>query len=308
MTGVAGYIAPRHLKAIKDTGHHVALALDPTESPAMLTDYFPNARYFDSRAEFELSLKTNGDRNGSAIEYVSICSPTHFHEVQIRAALECGAHAICEKPIVVNPADLARLAEIENQSGRRIFTILQLRSHDALQALRQELIKAPMRGRKSVTATYITGRGPAYHRSWKSDEEKSGGLAMNIGVHLFDLLMWLFGKVERSRIHLATAQRMAGELELDCASVQWYLSIDSADLPASSQAANERVFRSIIVDGMEFNFTNGLDGLHTKAYESILDGGGPGLEDTKPSIELVHSIRNATISNGNGKRHPMLRN
>lgn len=308
MTGVAGYIAPRHLQAIKDTGHRVALALDPTDSSAILTDYFPHARYFNSQAEFERSLKRNGDRNGSAIEYVSICSPTHFHEAQIRAALECGTHAICEKPIVVNPADLARLAEIEGQSGRRIFTILQLRSHNALQALRKELIKAPTRERKSVTATYITGRGPAYRRSWKSDEEKSGGLAMNIGVHLFDLLMWLFGKVERSQLHLATARRMAGELELAYANVQWYLSIDSADLPASSKAANERVFRSLIVDETEFNFTNGLDGLHTRAYESILDGRGPGVEDTRPSIELVHSIRNATISNGNGKRHPMLRN
>ena len=307
MTGAAGYVAPRHLKAIKETGNRLVMALDPSESVGMVGSYFPQAVYFNSPEEFELRLKRLDDQSKeSKIDYVSICSPTHLHDAQIRTALKYGTHAICEKPIVVNPSDLEHLEEIENRSGRVIYAILQLRSHDLLKQLRQELCGSTISSRSSVVATYITGRGLWYRNSWKADEEKSGGLAMNIGVHLFDLLIWLFGKVERTELHLSTSQRMAGALEMEHASVRWYLSIDSDDLPASSRAASQRVFRSIVVDGSEFTFTNGLDNLHTRVYESILDGHGLRIEDAKPSIELVHSIRHSTISNGHGNRHPIL--
>jgi len=307
MTGAAGYVAPRHLKAIKETGNRLVMALDPSESVGMVGSYFPQAVYFNSPEEFELCLKRLDDQSKeSKIDYVSICSPTHLHDAQIRTALKYGTHAICEKPIVVNPSDLEHLEEIENRSGRVIYAILQLRSHDLLKQLRQELCGSTISSRSSVVATYITGRGLWYRNSWKADEEKSGGLAMNISVHLFDLLIWLFGKVERTELHLSTSQRMAGALEMEHASVRWYLSIDSDDLPASSRAASQRVFRSIVVDGSEFTFTNGLDNLHTRVYESILDGHGLRIEDAKPSIELVHSIRHSTISNGHGNRHPIL--
>ena len=253
MTGAAGYIAPRHVKAIKESGNQLTLALDPKAPKAFgsLTDDFPDTHYTNCSEDFDERLRGYAERSEAKIDYVSICSPTHFHAAQIRTALKCGAHVVCEKPIVVDPWDLSALSDLEQESGRRVYTVLQLRSHERLKLLRHELMSNGGRGRSSVVVTIISARGPWYWQSWKADPQKSGGLAMNIGVHLFDLLIWLFGKVDRSRLHLKTQSRMAGYLEMERASVRWYLSIDPADLPAESQADNDPVVRSFVINGKE---------------------------------------------------------
>jgi UDP-N-acetyl-2-amino-2-deoxyglucuronate dehydrogenase len=308
MTGAAGYIAPRHLKAIRESGNQLTLALDPEAPKALgsLINYFPNTHYTNCSEDFEERLRSYAESSEAKIDYVSICSPTEFHAAQIRTALKCGAHVVCEKPIVVEPLDLSALSDLEQESGRSVYTVLQLRSHESLKLLRHELIRDQGRDRKSVVATIITARGPWYWQSWKADQQKSGGLAMNIGVHLFDLLIWLFGKVDRSRLHLKTQSRMAGYLEMERASVQWYLSIDPADLPAASQASNESVVRSLVINGNEISFADGLANLHRQVYEDILAGRGMGIEDARPSIEFVNSLRHAVLSNTNGDGHPRL--
>jgi UDP-N-acetyl-2-amino-2-deoxyglucuronate dehydrogenase len=307
MTGVAGYVAPRHLKAIIETGNELVMALDPSDSNGMLKSYFPRARYLNSFPEFELCL---GGRSTPSpepkIDYLSICSPTHLHCAHIRLALNSGCHAICEKPIAIDPVDLQRLQDSESRSGRRIYTVLQLRTHDSLISLRHEFGRSAGLRRPLVIATHITGRGSRYHNSWKADEEKSGGIAMNIGVHLFDLLIWLFGKVERSETHLAGYEKMAGALEMERASVSWYLSTDPADLPGSAQVEGRGVFRSIVIDGSEVDFSNGPDDLHTRVYQKILDGQGEGIDEARPSIELVQLIRQSTTSNARRNGHPIL--
>ena len=308
MTGAAGYIAPRHLKAIKESGNQLRLAFDPApRAIGSLIDCFPGTHYTNSSADFAGLLRSYTDRAESRIDYVSVCSPTEFHAAQIQTALKCGAHVVCEKPIVVDPSDLSTLAELEQETGRRVHPVLQLRSHEKLKQVRDEFMSDRSRNRKSVVATIITARGPWYWQSWKADQQKSGGLAMNIGVHLFDLLIWLFGKVERSRLHLQTPTRLAGHLEMESATVRWYLSIDPADLPAASLAGNESVVRSLVIDGTEISFTNGLANLHTKLYEDILAGRGLGIEDARPSIEFVNSLRHMVVSNPNGEGHPQLR-
>lgn len=307
MTGAAGYIAPRHLKAIKDSGNQLTLALDPAAPKAFdsLIDYFPGTHYTNCAEDFEARLRGLA-KGPEAVDYVSICSPTQFHAAQIRTALQCGAHVICEKPIVVEPEDLSALSELEQQSGGRVHTVLQLRSHERLKLLRDELISDCSRERKSVVATIVTARGPWYWQSWKADQQKSGGLAMNLGVHLFDLLIWLFGKVDRSRLHLNTPSRIAGSFEMERASVRWYLSIDPSDLRAFSRSDNEPAIRSLVIDGHEISFADGLVNLHRHVYEDILAGRGVGIEDARPSIELVSSLRHAVLSNPNGDGHPRL--
>jgi UDP-N-acetyl-2-amino-2-deoxyglucuronate dehydrogenase len=307
ITGAAGYVAARHLKAIKETGGRLVTAFDPAGRVGVLDDYFPDAICFDNPKQFERRLEILRDQTqGSGVEYVSICSPTHQHDAQIRLALKLGAHAISEKPIVVSPLDLRKLADLESLSAQRIYTVLQLRLHPSLIALRCRLDEHIGRNRPRVIMSYIAPRGTWYHSSWKGDEAKSGGMAMNIGVHLFDLLIWLFGSVERSEVHLSTHRRLAGALEMERASVRWYLSIDEHDLPEPSSAAGYRVFRSIMVDGEEIDFSDGPADLHTRVYEEILKGMGCGIDDARPSIELVHLIRQSATSNGHRNLHPML--
>jgi len=308
ITGAAGYIAPRHLKAIKESGNQLKLAFDPAAPKAYgsLIDHFPGAHYTDSSADFDEHLKSYADSAEARIDYVSVCSPTQFHAAQIQAALKCGAHVVCEKPIVVDPSDLSALGELERETGRSVHPVLQLRSHERLKQLRHECISDRGRHKKSVMATIITARGPWYWQSWKADPQKSGGLAMNIGVHLFDLLIWLFGKVDRCRLHLRTATRLAGYLEMERASVRWYLSIDPADLRESSPAGNGLVVRSLVIDGTEISFSEGLANLHTKVYEDILVGRGLSIEDARPSIEFVNSLRDIAVSSPNGEGHPRL--
>jgi UDP-N-acetyl-2-amino-2-deoxyglucuronate dehydrogenase len=307
LIGAAGFVAPRHLKAIKDTGHNLAAALDPHDSVGILDSYFPEARFFTSFERFERHLeRLRYQTTEPPVDVVSVCSPNYLHDTHIRLGLHVNADVICEKPLVINTWNLHSLQDAEAKSGRRVYTVLQLRLHPTLIALRQQLENQPNRRRQDVILTYITRRGQWYHTSWKGDEEKSGGLAMNIGVHFFDLLIWLFGAPQMSRVHLAQPDKMAGLIEMEWARVRWYLSIDADDLPPATRIAGKAAFRSITLDGREIEFTEGFTDLHTRVYEQALAGNGFGFADTWPSIELVHGIRHADLSVDRDGLHPLL--
>lgn len=305
MTGVAGFIAPRHLKAIRDTGNTLVAAVDPHDSVGLLDSYFPEARFFTEPERFERFLeKRRFQGDDQRIHYVSICSPNYLHDAHIRMALREKAHAICEKPLVINPWNLDPLAELEAETGCNIYTVLQLRLHPPLVALQQQL--AGRRDKAKVVLTYVTRRGRWYDISWKGLEEKSGGVAMNIGIHFFDLLMWLFGPVEKSVVHLRDKRRMAGALELERASVLWFLSVDWDDIPAAYRQNGKYAFRSITVDGEEVEFSEGFGDLHTRVYENVLAGHGFGIADARPSIELVYTVRTSDVTPNTRDAHPFL--
>ena len=292
MTGVGGYVAPRHLKAIKDTENLLVAALDPHDSVGILDRYFPQAAYFREAERFDRHLDKLR-RSSCGVDYVSVCSPNYLHDAHIRQALRVGAHAICEKPLVLTPHNLDALEALETETGKRVFTILQLRAHPALIDLHNAIQAAPQTITHDVKLTYITARGPWYRYSWKGDTEKSGGLATNIGVHFFDLLIWLFGGVTGSTVHVSDSSRMKGELQLQRANVEWALSIDQADLPQAAADAGKTTFRSIQVDGRDLEFSEGFTDLHTRVYEETLAGRGFGIKDARPSIELVAALRHA---------------
>lgn len=307
VTGIAGYIAPRHLKAIKDTGNDVVAAMDPHDSVGILDSFFPDVSFFTQFERFDRHLemlKRNGEKR--AIDYMSICSPNFLHDAHIRLALRVGADAICEKPLVLNPWNIDALAELEADTGKRVFNTLQLRLHDTIIDLRNKIKANPTNKKRKIVLTYITSRGKWYNFSWKGDMEKSGGVATNIGIHFFDMLMWMFGQVQTSTLHLHEKNRMAGFIELPDAEVQWFLSTDERDLPAEALAANMRTYRSITIDDEEIEFTKGFTDLHTRVYEDVLNGGGFGLEDARPSIELVYALRNAPIELSKGEVHPLV--
>jgi len=309
MTGVAGYIAPRHLQAIKDTGNKLVAALDPHDSVGIIDKYFPEASYFSEYERFDRHLEMLRRKNPSeSIDYLSICSPNHLHDAQIRLALRLGADAICEKPLVINPWNLDGLEELERETHRKVNTILQLRVHPKLLQLRQSVKSEPGTKKHSVRLTYVTARGLWYRYSWKGNLERSGGLATNIGVHFFDLLIWLFGNVQSYEVHLRNDERVAGFLELERANVSWFLSIKREDLPADARAQGQTTFRSLQLDDVEVEFTDGFENLHTLVYKEILAGNGFGIADVRPSLELVHDIRFANEVNGEGMRHPFLAN
>lgn len=292
LTGVAGYIAPRHLKAIKDVGGTLVAACDPHDSVGILDQYFPSASYFLEFERFDRHLeKLRRGPVETRINYVSVCSPNHLHDAHIRQALRVGADAICEKPLVLNPWNLDALAELEEEYQQRIWTILQLRVHPAVLALQERLQNADQQTRHSVELTYVTTRGVWYDYSWKGQVEKSGGIATNIGVHFFDLLLWLFGYVKRSELQLSEPRRMSGELELANADVHWLLSLDRADLPPGVATNGQSTYRCIKIDGEELEFTGGFTDLHTEVYRRTLAGEGFSITDAYPSIELVHSLR-----------------
>ncbi len=296
LTGVAGYVAPRHLRAIRETGNRLVAATDPHDSVGVLDSYFPEAAFFKEFERFDRHLEKL--RRGSEehrVHYVSICSPNHLHDAHVRLALRIGADAICEKPLVINPWNLDLLQELERETGRRVYTVLQLRLHPSLKALREEVIASSER-RHAVCLTYITARGPWYRYSWKGNEAQSGGLATNIGIHFFDLLVWLFGHARRVEVHRREPDRMAGFLELERAEVSWFLSIVGADLPFPIEPGVRSTFRSITVDGREVEFTEGFTDLHTRVYEETLAGRGFGIEDARPSIELVYQIRTTPLT------------
>ncbi len=272
----------------------------------MLDRYFPDAHFFTEIERFDRFLeKQRRTFPDERIEWVSICTPNYLHDAHIRLALRVKANAICEKPLVINPWNLDQLAEIEAETGQRVYTILQLRLHPTLIALRQRLEQNPSRA--DVTLTYITHRGPWYHIAWKGSEEKSGGIAMNIGIHFFDLLLWLFGPVQATAVHLAAPQKMAGTLELERARVRWFLSVDRSDLPQDMWARGKSVYRSITVDGEEIEFSEGFTDLHTRVYEETLAGRGFTIEDARPSINLVHTIRHSDVLLPGAEAHPFLR-
>jgi UDP-N-acetyl-2-amino-2-deoxyglucuronate dehydrogenase len=308
LTGVAGFIAPRHLKAIRDTGNQLLAAVDPHDSVGILDSYFPDCEFFVSYERFERFLvRQRHEFQDKQVHYVSICSPNYLHDAHIRSALWAGANAICEKPLVINPWNLDELALMEQESGRRVFTILQLRLHESLVMLKEKLLQQRALGhRPNVVLSYITRRGNWYGYSWKGDVEKSGGVAMNIGIHFFDLLMWLFGSVEKMAVYLADSDRMSGMMELEHACVDWYLSINGEDLPEGYLQNGKYAFRSITVDGQEVEFSEGFTDLHTRVYENILQGKGFGIEDARPSIEFVHRIRNSEVSKAPSSAHPFL--
>lgn len=292
LTGAAGYVAPRHLKAIKETGSRLVAAVDPHDSVGILDQFFPDSAFFTEIERFDRHLeKLRRGPEEDRVHYVSVCSPNYLHDAHIRLALRVGAHVICEKPLVINPWNLDALAELEGEYEGRIFNVLQLRTHPKLIALKDRL-KEGTGVRRHVKLRYVTSRGTWYRYSWKGDESRSGGIATNIGIHFFDMLMWFFGGVQSSTVRVKEPSRMGGELELEGADVDWFLSIDGNDLPEAVQGT-QPTYRSITIDGEEIEFSGGFRDLHTIVYEDVLGGGGFTLEDARPSIELVYALRNA---------------
>jgi len=292
ITGVAGYIAPRHLQAIKDTGNHLVAACDPHDSVGILDRYFQDVSFFTEFERFDRHLEKL--RRGSpenAIDYLTICSPNNLHDAHIRLALRIGADAICEKPLVLNPWNLDQLQELENETGKKVYTVLQLRTHPSIIELKQKIESAKHNIKHDIDLSYITSRGPWYRYSWKGDESKSGGVNTNIGIHFFDMLIWLFGKVKSYNVSLKQQDKMRGNIELENANVNWFLSIDKNDLPQSAKNAGQPTYRSIAIDGEDIEFSGGFTDLHTKVYEEILNGNGFTIEDARPSIQLAHDIR-----------------
>jgi UDP-N-acetyl-2-amino-2-deoxyglucuronate dehydrogenase len=308
ITGVAGYIAPRHLKAIKETGNKLVAAVDPHDSVGLLDSYFEDVSFFKEFERFDRHIeKLRRQDENQHVHYVSICSPNYLHDAHCRFTLRVGADAICEKPVVLNPWNIDALQELERESGKRIYTVLQLRVHPALIALREKLQKEPKTSKKDIELTYITSRGLWYLISWKGQVERSGGLATNIGIHLFDLIIWLFGKVEHSEVHLSTPTKTGGYMELQDARVKWFLSIDKGDLPDETKKKGKTTFRSITINGQEVEFSEGFTDLHTIVYKETLAGRGFGLEDARPSVVLAHDIRNAKIIGINENSHPLVK-
>jgi UDP-N-acetyl-2-amino-2-deoxyglucuronate dehydrogenase len=304
--GVGGYIAPRHLRAIRDTGNRLIAAVDPKDSVGLLDQYSYDVKFFTEIERFDRHLeKLRRGPEAQRAHYVTICSPNYLHDAHCRLALRAGADALCEKPLVINPWNFDALEELEAETKRRIYTILQLRVHPALIALREALQGSS--GMRDVELTYVTSRGPWYQVSWKGHEDKSGGVATNIGVHFFDLLMWLFGSAQGVKVYHADEKRMSGFIELERARVRWFLSVDQDDLPATAKANNKTTFRSITVDGKEIEFSEGFTDLHTKVYEETLAGRGFGIKDARPSIELTYAIRSSPSSPKDELAHPFLK-
>jgi UDP-N-acetyl-2-amino-2-deoxyglucuronate dehydrogenase len=305
LIGAAGFIAPRHLKAIKETGNTLIAALDRFDQVGILDSYFPTADFFTEFERFDRHIDKL-KRQGTKIDFVSICTPNYLHDSHIRFALRHHADAICEKPLVLNPWNVDALAEIEKETGHRIHNILQLRLHDSIIALKKKVEQHGHNKMYDVDLTYITSRGNWYNTSWKGDVTKSGGVATNIGIHFFDMLTWIFGPMQKSTVNILEADVAAGYLELKNARVRWLLSINANHLPDSVKTSNQRTFRSIQLEGTEIEFSDGFTDLHTKSYQAILAGNGFGLNEAKPSIELAQNIRQAIPIGLVGEFHPML--
>lgn len=304
LVGAAGYIAPRHMKAIRDTGNDLVAAMDVNDSVGILDSHFPEAQFF---TDFELfDAHTNAERRaGRALDFVSIASPNFLHSAHMQWALRSGADAICEKPLVLHPEQIDELKSVEADTGRKIHTILQLRLHPAILALRDRVAAMPKDEKVDVDLTYITSRGNWYLKSWKGFTEKSGGIATNIGVHFYDMLHFVYGKVQENIVHLNTPTKAAGYLEYERARVRWFLSVDVNDVPAEERAKGKRTFRAAIADGVNLEFSDGFTELHTRIYEDILSGGGFGVEDNRTAIETVAKIRNAPIAPLGPLAHPL---
>lgn len=304
--GVAGYIAIRHLKAIKDTGNHLVAALDKFDSVGFIDSFFPEADFFVEFERFDRHVDKLR-RAGKPIDYVSICSPNYLHDSHIRFALRNGADAICEKPLVLNPWNIDGLQDFEKQTGKKVYNILQLRYHPSIIELKKKIDEARDSKIHDIDLSYITSRGKWYHYSWKGAIEKSGGIATNIGVHFFDMLTWIFGNVKENIVQVLTQDKAAGYLELEKARVRWFLSLDYDDIPEEQKLQGQRTFRSLKMDGKEIEFSDGFTDLHTTTYVEILKGNGYGLADAKNSIETVYTIRNSKPAGLKGDYHPFVR-
>jgi len=306
LIGVAGYIAVRHVRAIKETGNRLVASLDRFDSVGFMDSYFPEADFFTEFERFDRHIaKLN--RQGTKVEYVGICSPNYLHDSHIRFALRNDADAICEKPLVLNPWNIDALQDYEQETGRKVWNILQLRHHQAIMDLKEKVRSGPADKIYDIDLSYITSRGNWYHYSWKGDMEKSGGVATNIGVHFFDMLTWIFGDVKRNKVNFLKGDKAAGYLELERARVRWFLSIDYEDIPTQIKEAGQRTFRSITIDGEEIEFSGGFTDLHTVSYKNILEGKGYGLEAARKSIQTVYTIRNTEPIGLTGDYHPIIK-
>ncbi|MEX0291180.1 MAG: Gfo/Idh/MocA family protein [Flavobacteriaceae bacterium] len=308
LIGAAGYIAPRHMKAIKDTNNNLLAAFDKGDSVGVIDSYFPKADFFVEFERFDRHIEKLKYEKDIFLDYVSICSPNYLHDAHIRFALRSGADAICEKPLVLNPWNVDKLQFVEQKTGKKIYNILQLRVHPSIIALREKVKNSDKKEKFEVDLTYLTSRGHWYHTSWKGDKSKSGGIATNIGVHFYDMLSWIFGDVQENIVHVHEEDRAAGYLEFENARVRWFLSINSKYLPQEVKDKGQTTFRSITIDGEELEFSGGFTDLHTMVYKDILEGKGYGLEAARTAIGIVHNIRNTDPIGLKGEYHLMLKN
>jgi UDP-N-acetyl-2-amino-2-deoxyglucuronate dehydrogenase len=304
LMGAGGFVAPRHLRAIKENGQNLVAIYDPNDSVGIIDSYFPEASFFTEYERFDRHIeKLRRKSEGKGVDYISICSPNYLHDAQIRFALRADANAICEKPLVLNPWNADALKAMEVETGKKVYTILQLRLHPSIIELKKKYTEAKPKKKHDIVLTYITPRGKWYHFSWKGDIKKSGGIATNIGIHFFDMLAWIFGKSVKNTLHYISNEKAGGLIELENANVKWFLSIDGKDLKAG-----DKTFRSITIDGEEIEFSEGFTDLHTKSYKEILEGKGFLVDEAKPSIEAVYEIRNAVPVGLKGEYHPFLKN
>ena len=303
LIGAAGYIAIRHMKAIKETNNNLVAALDRFDSVGIIDSFFPSTHFFTEPERFDRHIYKL-KQSKKSIDYVSICSPNYLHDAHIRLALRNGAHAICEKPLVLNPWNIDALEQVEKDYNKKINNILQLRLHPSIIALKNKVDKGPENKIYDVDLSYLTSRGNWYFTSWKGDITKSGGIATNIGIHFFDMLTWIFGNVKINQSHLSKEDRASGFLELERARVRWFLSVNYDLIPQNIKENGQRTYRSITVEGDEIEFSGGFTDLHTKSYEAIIDGNGFGLQEAKTSIKIVHDIRNSEPIGLKGDYHP----
>jgi UDP-N-acetyl-2-amino-2-deoxyglucuronate dehydrogenase len=303
LIGASGYIAPRHLKAIKETNNNLLCALDPFDSVGIIDSYFPKADFFTEFERFDRHIDKM-KRKGEGLDYVSICSPNYLHDAHIRFGLKAGADVICEKPLVLNPWNVEGLMEMEKETGKNVYNILQLRLHESIIAVKKKVDAAPKDKIFDFDLTYITSRGKWYYTSWKGDPQKSGGIATNIGVHFFDMLSWIFGDIKQNVVHLHTHDRAAGYFEFERARVRWFLSINSDTLPKEIKEQGKTTYRSMTLEGEEIEFSAGFTDLHTKSYADVLNGGGFRIKEALNAITIVQSIRNASPVGLKGEYHP----
>lgn len=307
LIGVSGYIAPRHLKAIKETKNNLIGAFDRFDSVGVLDSYFPDADFFVEPERFDRYVEKMRYEKKISLDYVSICTPNYLHDAHIRMALRWGADAICEKPLVLNPWNVDALSNMEKKTGQKVYNVLQLRYHKTILALKKKIDAIDNKNIFDVDLTYISSRGNWYKTSWKGDMSKSGGIATNIGVHFFDMLSWIFGDLKQNIVHVQNEKTNAGFLEFKKARVRWFLSIDSNELPEDVKIKGQHIFRSISIDGKDLEFSDGFTDLHTSLYRDVLSGNGYGLEDARQAIEIVHTIRNADPIGLKGEYHPYLK-
>ena len=307
LIGAAGYIAVRHMQAVKETGNNLIAVLDKFDSIGIIDSYFPDADFFTEFERFDRHIDKLRHNENKRIDYVSICTPNYLHDSHIRFALKQHADAICEKPMVLNPWNVDALGEVEKETGQKINNILQLRLHPNIIKLKEEVEKSPEDKIYDIDLTYLTSRGKWYFISWKGDIQKAGGVATNIGVHFFDMLTWIFGEVKENIVHISEESKAAGFLKLKKANVRWFLSVDYQNVPVDLKAKGQRIYRSITVDGKEIEFSGGFTDLHTLSYQEILKGNGFGIEDVRATVQAVYDIRNASPVGLKGDYHPLLK-